>query len=122
MIIPRALAPARLLLGIVDLRLSKHHLLRALPLANYWQKSAPRPLRSTTANGDNVPMREAAPRKDEILQVLVLRFERPEFALQGFNTEPLPGFSGAKAYDLVAAGRGQEVLDFIAAVDAGIHA
>ena len=67
-------------------------------------------------------MSKAAPGKHEILQVLEPKFERPELALEWFNTGILPGFSGATARNLVEAGRGQEVLDHIAAVDAGIHA
>ena len=67
-------------------------------------------------------MSEATPVRDERLQVLKPRFEHPELALEWFNTEPLPGFSGATARDLVQSGRGHEVLYYIAAVDAGIHA
>lgn len=67
-------------------------------------------------------MSDATPGKDEILQVVEPRFERPELALEWFNTRSLLGFSGATARNLVEAGRGQEVLDYITAVDAGIHA
>lgn len=67
-------------------------------------------------------MSDAAPAKDEILRVIGPRFDQPELARAWFEGEPLPGFSGATAKELVEAGRGQEVLDYIAAVDAGIHA
>ena len=81
-----------------------------------------RRLSSRSQIGDSLPMSNTTPSKVEILQVVEPRFERPQLALDWFNTEFLPGFSGATARDLVEAGRGQEVLDYIAAVDAGIHA
>ena len=39
-----------------------------------------------------------------------------------YRSEPLPGFSGQTAMQLVRSGRADEVLDYIDAVDAGIHA
>lgn len=66
-------------------------------------------------------MDDAPPAREDIMRVVVPRFERPELANAWFETEALPGFSGATAQQLVEAGRGQEVLDFIAAVDTGIH-
>jgi len=39
-----------------------------------------------------------------------------------YRSEPLPGLSGQTAMQLVRSGRAQEVLDYIDAVDAGIHA
>lgn len=38
-----------------------------------------------------------------------------------FRHQPLPGFSGATAEDLVRTGRINELLEYVAAVDAGIH-
>jgi len=39
-----------------------------------------------------------------------------------FMHKPIPGFSGTTARDLVEQGRASEVLDYIEAVKAGIHA
>lgn len=58
--------------------------------------------------------------RDDILAALTPRFAQPEQALTWFETEPVPGFGSSTAEQLVEAGRGMEVLDFIAAVDAGI--
>lgn len=66
-------------------------------------------------------MSDAPPNKNEILRIIAPRFEEPALAHAWFEERPLPGFSGATAAQLVAAGRGQEVLDYIAAVDAGVH-
>lgn len=72
--------------------------------------------------GDSSKMTSAVPNEDEILRVVEPRFGRLELARSWFETEPLPGFGGATARQLVEAGHGQWVLDYIAAVDAGIHA
>ena len=71
--------------------------------------------------GDNPSMSEVSPGRAEILQRVGPRFASTELAVKWFETEPLPGFGTATARQLVDAGRGQEVLDYIAAVDAGIH-
>ncbi|MEO0764050.1 MAG: antitoxin Xre/MbcA/ParS toxin-binding domain-containing protein, partial [Pseudomonadota bacterium] len=39
-----------------------------------------------------------------------------------YRSEPLPGFAGMTAMQLVREGKAAEVLDFIDAVDAGVHA
>jgi hypothetical protein len=67
-------------------------------------------------------MTAVAPTEDEILRIVEPRFGSPDLARRWFDTEPLPGFNGATARQLVAAGRGQWVLEYIAAVDAGIFA
>lgn len=56
----------------------------------------------------------------------VVRKARPRFgsryeALAWYRCEPLPGFSGKTAMQLVRKGRTEEVLEFIDAVDAGLH-
>jgi hypothetical protein len=71
--------------------------------------------------GDNPTMSKGTPGQAEILERVGPRFASSELAAQWFETEPLPGFGAATARDLVDAGRGQEVLDLIAAIDAGIH-
>ena len=39
-----------------------------------------------------------------------------------YRSEPLPGFSGQTAMQLVRSGRADDVLDYIDAVDAGVFA
>ncbi len=39
-----------------------------------------------------------------------------------YRSQPLPGFSGQTAMQLVRSGRANEVLGYIDAVDAGVHA
>ena len=39
-----------------------------------------------------------------------------------YRSEPLPGFSGQTAMQLVRSGRAEDVLGYIDAVDAGVHA
>lgn len=60
--------------------------------------------------------------RDDVLAVVAPRFAELELALAWFQNEPLPGFSSSTAAQLVDAGRGAEVLDYIAAVDAGVYA
>lgn len=58
----------------------------------------------------------------EILNKVEPRFGSALMAYAWYRSEPLPGFSGLSAMQLVRAGRADEVLDFIDAVDAGVHA
>lgn len=58
----------------------------------------------------------------EILNKVEPRFGSPLMAYAWFRSEPLPGFSGQTAMALLRDGRAGEVLDYIDAVDAGIHA
>ena len=39
-----------------------------------------------------------------------------------YRSEPLPGFSGQTAMQLVQSNRADDVLTYIDAVDAGVHA
>lgn len=57
----------------------------------------------------------------DILPLIQARFGTIEDARRWFEQEPLPGFSGQTARQLVQAGRIAEVRDFIAAVDAGVY-
>lgn len=57
-----------------------------------------------------------------IIERLSSRFASPSIAKAYYRSEPLPGFTGLTAQQLVDAGRGDEVLEFIDAVDAGIYA
>ncbi|WP_265519083.1 MbcA/ParS/Xre antitoxin family protein [Nitratireductor luteus] len=58
----------------------------------------------------------------EIVNKVEPRFGSALMAYAWYRSEPLPGFSGQTAMQLVRDGRAEEVLDFIDAVDAGVHA
>lgn len=58
----------------------------------------------------------------EILNKAEPRFGSALMAYAWYRSEPLPGFSGQTAMQLVLTGRADEVLDFIDAVDAGVYA
>jgi hypothetical protein len=58
----------------------------------------------------------------EIINKVEPRFGSALMAYAWYRSEPLPGFSGQTAMQLVRSGRSDEVLDYIDAVDAGVHA
>ncbi len=58
----------------------------------------------------------------EIVNKVEPRFGSALMAYARYRSEPLPGFSGLTAMHLVRNGRADEVLDYIDAVDAGVHA
>jgi uncharacterized protein (DUF2384 family) len=58
----------------------------------------------------------------EILNKTEPRFGSALIAYAWYRSEPLSGFSGRTAMQLVREGRAEEVLDYIDAVDAGVHA
>jgi hypothetical protein len=58
----------------------------------------------------------------EILNKVAPRFGSVMIAYAWYRSEPLPGFSGQTAMQLVLKGRADEILEYIDAVDAGIHA
>lgn len=58
----------------------------------------------------------------EVINKVEPRFGSALMAYAWYRSEPLPGFSGQTAMQLVRNGRGDEVLDYIDAVDAGAHA
>jgi len=58
----------------------------------------------------------------EIINKVEPRFGSALMAYAWYRSEPLAGFSGQTAMQLVLAGRAGDVLDYIDAVDAGIHA
>src|SRR6478736_795932 len=58
----------------------------------------------------------------EIINKIEPRFGSALMAFAWYRSEPLPGFSGLTAMQLVRSGRADEVLDYIDAVDAGVHA
>lgn len=58
----------------------------------------------------------------EILTKVTPRFGSELMAYAWYRSEPLSGFSGQTAMQLVKDGRVGEVLDYVDAVDAGVHA
>ena len=58
----------------------------------------------------------------EVINKVEPRFGSQLMAYAWYRSEPLPGFSGQTAMQLVRSGRADDVLDFIDAVDAGVHA
>ena len=58
----------------------------------------------------------------EVITKTSPRFGSPLIAYAWYRSEPLPGFSGQTAMQLVQAGRANDVLEYIDAVDAGVYA
>ena len=58
----------------------------------------------------------------EIINKTEPRLGSALMAYAWYRSQPLPGFSGQTAMQLVKAGRADEVLDYIDSVDAGVHA
>ncbi|WP_454888288.1 MbcA/ParS/Xre antitoxin family protein [Sphingobium herbicidovorans] len=58
----------------------------------------------------------------EVITKTSPRFGSPLIAYAWYRSEPLPGFSGQTAMQLVQDGRASEVLEYIDAVDAGVYA
>ncbi|HEX8047515.1 antitoxin Xre/MbcA/ParS toxin-binding domain-containing protein [Rhizobium sp.] len=58
----------------------------------------------------------------EVVNKVEPRFGSALMAYAWYRSEPLPGFSGQTAMQLVRNGRADEILDYIDAVDAGVHA
>ena len=58
----------------------------------------------------------------EILNRVEPRFGSALIAYAWYRSEPLAGFGGLTAMQLVRDGQAAEVMDYIDAVDAGVHA
>jgi hypothetical protein len=58
----------------------------------------------------------------EIINKVEPRFGSAMMAFAWYRSEPLPGFSGRTAMQLVKEGKASEVLELIDAVDAGVYA
>ena len=58
----------------------------------------------------------------EIVNRVEPRFGSPLIAYAWYRSEPLAGFAGLTAMQLVRDGQAAEVMDYIDAVDAGVHA
>ena len=57
-----------------------------------------------------------------VRSVIIERFGGPEEADAWMSTEAVPGFGEMTADDLISAGRANEVLDHVCAVDVGVSA
>jgi hypothetical protein len=58
----------------------------------------------------------------EVINKVEPRFGSTLMAYAWYRSEPLSGFSGQTAMQLVRSGRTDEVLEYVDAVDAGVHA
>lgn len=58
----------------------------------------------------------------EVINKVEPRFGSTLMAYAWYRSEPLPGFSGHTAMQLVRSGRAEEVLDYVDAIDTGVHA
>ncbi|OYY80470.1 MAG: hypothetical protein B7Y61_15740, partial [Rhizobiales bacterium 35-66-30] len=58
----------------------------------------------------------------EVINKVEPRFGSTLMAYAWYRSEPLPGFSGQTAMQLVRNGRVDDVLDYVDAVDVGVHA
>lgn len=58
----------------------------------------------------------------EVLNKVAPRFGSSLMAYAWYRSEPLSGFSGQTAMQLVLSGRADDVLEYVDAVDAGVHA
>ncbi|MBN8955026.1 MAG: DUF2384 domain-containing protein [Rhizobiales bacterium] len=58
----------------------------------------------------------------EVINKVEPRFGSTLMAYAWYRSEPLSGFSGQTAMQLVRTGRADDVLDYVDAVDAGVHA
>jgi hypothetical protein len=58
----------------------------------------------------------------EVINKVEPRFGSTLMAYAWYRSEPLSGFSGQTAMQLVRSGRVDEVLEYVDAVDAGVHA
>ncbi len=58
----------------------------------------------------------------EVINKAAPRFGSEMMAYAWYRSEPLAGFSGSTAMELVREGRAMDVLEYMDAVDAGVHA
>ena len=58
----------------------------------------------------------------EVINKVEPRFGSALIAYAWYRSEPLPGFSGQTAMQLVRSGRADDVLDYVDAIDAGVYA
>ena len=80
------------------------------PVASFWATFANNPLQGTFVTIASRIMAKAMARMGK------------ECAVEWYQSFPLPGYSGFPAKHLVDAGRGEEVIEYFKAVDAGVFA
>ena len=81
--------------------------------------------RDAIARKDRVASARTQRRLREMLEILNRvegRFGSALVAYAWFRSEPLAGFGGLSAMQLVQDGRAEAVMDYLDAVDAGVHA
>lgn len=71
---------------------------------------------------DFMTAHKVARARASVRSVIIERFGSPEEADAWMSTEAVPGFGEMTADDLISAGRADEVLDHVRAVDAGVSA
>jgi uncharacterized protein (DUF2384 family) len=59
---------------------------------------------------------------DDVIRLIVPRFGCRATALAWYRSEPIVGFDGRTAMDLVREGTAHQVIDYLNAVDAGVYA
>ena len=58
--------------------------------------------------------------RGDVIEMIVPRFATPAAAYAWYCFEPLSGFGGRTAMQLVQEGEAQQVLDYLDAVEAGV--
>ena len=108
-----------------------HGLFAPRKIAEAWRTTSEEVARTAGLGLDAVQRRERV-RSDrtqrrlremvEIINKVEPRFGSALIAYAWYRSEPLAGFSGQTAMQLVRGGRADDVLDYIDAIDAGVHA
>lgn len=81
--------------------------------------------RGAVQRWDRIASGETQRRLRELVAVIdgvAPRLGSAMMAYAWYRSQPLPGFSGQAAMQLVRSGRADDVLDYVDAVDAGVHA
>ncbi len=108
-----------------------HGLFVPRKIAEAWRTTSEEVARTAGLGRDAVQRRERV-RSDrtqrrlremvEIINKVEPRFGSALIAYAWYRSEPLAGFSGQTAMQLVRGGRADDVLEYIDAIDAGVHA
>lgn len=68
------------------------------------------------------PQSELVKLIDDITKIVVEMRGSKKEAINWFKNQPIPGYSGKTAYDLVCGGEENLVLEYLEAVRAGVYA
>jgi hypothetical protein len=108
-----------------------HGLFAPRKIAEAWRTTSEEVARTAGLGRDAVQRRERV-RSDrtqrrlremvEIINKVEPRFGSALIAYAWYRSEPLAGFSGQTAMQLVRGGRADDVLEYIDAIDAGVYA